>query len=129
MKPMNINGAARIAFGQYKSWVVGTHLKGRASAHEALVQVGEVTVHRDLNKDFMRTNDKTDTGLFGINQHWGYDAPKDNLGSTSAGCLVGRTKKGHREFMATLKADPRFVASPAYRFMAAVLPADEVMAA
>jgi hypothetical protein len=31
--------------------------------------------------------------------------------------------------MAMLKADPRFVASPAYRFMAAVLPADEVMAA
>ena len=128
MNPMNPGGAARIAFGQYKSWVVGTHMKGKASAHEALVQVTEVTVHRDLNKDFKRTNDRTDNGLFGINQHWGYDAPKDDLGSTSAGCLVGRTKSGHREFMAQLKADPRFVASPAYRFMAAILPGDKVMA-
>jgi hypothetical protein len=85
-------------------------------------------VNRDLNKDFKRTDDKTDTGLFGINQHWGYDAKKDDLGSTSAGCLVGRTRRGHREFMALLKADPRFVASPAYKFMTAVLPGDEVMA-
>ena len=69
-------------------------MKGKASAHEALVQVAEVTVHRDLNKDFKRTNDKTDTGLFGINQHWGYDAPKDDLGNTSAGCLVGPDKEG-----------------------------------
>jgi hypothetical protein len=128
INPMNPGGAARIAFDQYKAWVVGTHLKGRASAHEALVQVEPVTVHRDLNRDFNRTNDKTDTGLFGINQHWGYDAPKEDLGNTSAGCLVGRTKSGHREFMAALKADPRFVANSAYRFMAAVLPGDEVMA-
>jgi hypothetical protein len=128
MNPMNPGGAARIAFGQYKSWVVGTHMAGKKSAHEALVQVNEVTVHRDLNKDFKRTNDKTDTGLFGVNQHWGYDAQKDDLGSTSAGCLVGRTKAGHREFMAKLKADPRFAASPAYRFMAAILPGDKVMA-
>jgi hypothetical protein len=128
MNPMNPGGAARIAFGQYKAWVVGTHMRGKKSAHEALVQVAEVTVHRDLNKDFKRTNDKTDTGLFGVNQHWGYDSPKDDLGSTSAGCLVGRTKAGHREFMAKLKADPRFVASSAYRFMAAILPGDEVMA-
>lgn len=128
MNPMNSGGAARIAFGQYKSWVVGTHLRGKASAHEGLVQVAEVPVHRDLNRDFMRANDKTDTGLFGINQHWGYDAPKDDLGSTSAGCLVGRTKRGHREFMALLKADPRFLASPAYKFVTAVLPGDEVIA-
>jgi hypothetical protein len=66
MNPMNAGGAARIAFGQYKSWIVGTHMKGKASAHEALVQVTEVTVHRDLNKDFKRTNDRTDTGLFGV---------------------------------------------------------------
>lgn len=128
VNPMNSGGAARIAFNQYKAWVVGTHMKGRASGHEALVQVEPVTVHRDLNRDFKRTNDKTDTGLFGINQHWGYDAPKDDLGNTSAGCLVGRTKSGHREFMAALKADPRFKAHSVYRFMAAVLPGDEVMA-
>ena len=127
MNPMNPAGAARIKFGNYKSWVVGTHMRGRASAHEALVQVEPVSVHRDLNKDFKRTNDKVDTGLFGINQHWGYDAPKDNLGNTSAGCLVGRTKAGHRQFMARLKSDPRFDATPSYKFMSAILPGDEVL--
>ena len=127
IQPMNPGGAARIAFDQYKAWVVGTHLRGKTSAHEALVQVEPVSVHRDLNKDFKRTNDKIDTGLFGINQHWGYDAPKDDLGNTSAGCLVGRTKAGHREFMALLKADPRFEATQSYRFMSAVLPGDEVL--
>ncbi|MET0599335.1 MAG: hypothetical protein ABWZ57_15880 [Mesorhizobium sp.] len=129
MNPMSPRGAARIAFGQYKAWAVGVHLKGKASGHEALVQVAEVTVHRDLNKDFKRLSDRTETGLFGINQHWGYDAPKDDLGNTSAGCLVGRTKKGHREFMAMVKSDPRFLASPSYKFVAAVLPGDEVLGA
>lgn len=128
MNPMHAGGAARIAFNQYKSWAVSTHMPGTASAHEALVQVADITVHRDMNKDFKRTNDRTDTGLFGVNQHWGYDAQKDDIGNTSAGCLVGRTKAGHREFMALLKADPRFLANPTYKFMTAVLPADEVMA-
>lgn len=125
--PMNAKGAARIAFDQYKSWIVGTHLAGSPSAHEALVQVESLTVHRDLNKDYERTGDQLDTGLFGINQHWGYDAPKNNLGNTSAGCLVGRTKDGHREFMQLMKSDPRYRANAAYRFIATVMPADAVL--
>lgn len=126
--PMNPGGAARIAFDQYKSWIVGTHMAGKPSAHEALVQVAPVTVYRDLNRDYQRTGDKTDTGLFGINQHWGYDAPKDDLGNTSAGCLVGRTRDGHREFMQLMKSDPRYQANASYRFMAAVLPGSEAVA-
>lgn len=125
--PMNANGAARIAFNQYKAWVVGTHLAGTSSAHEALVQVEPVTVHRDLNRDYQRTGDALDTGLFGINQHWGYDAPKDNLGNTSAGCLVGRTKDGHREFMQLMKSDPRYQANAAYRFIATIVPGDAAL--
>jgi hypothetical protein len=127
MMPMNPCGAARIAFGQYKSWIVGTHHAGTSSAHEALVQVSPISVHRDLNKDFKRTNDKVDTGLFAINQHWGYDAPKNDLGRTSAGCLVGRTREGHKDFMALLKSDPRYRANNGYRFMTAVLAGDEVL--
>ncbi len=54
---------------------VGRH--GTSDHHEALVQVVEVKVHRDLNKDMQRTGDtrvtaqadRTDTGLFGINQN------------------------------------------------------------
>jgi len=126
--PMNPNGAARIAFGQYQAWQVGVHQRNRPSAHEALVQVEPVSVHRDLDKDFKRTNDRIYTGLFGINQHWGYDAPKNDLGRTSAGCQVGRTKSGHREFMRLLKDDARYRARTSYKFLTAILPGDEVLA-
>lgn len=119
-------GAARIAFGQYKAWSVGTHRAGTPTAHEALVQTAPISVFRDMNEDFERQGDLEVEGLFGINQHWGYDLPKSDIGRASAGCLVGRTKTGHREFMALCKADPRYVANNGYRFMTAVMPAADV---
>jgi peptidoglycan hydrolase-like protein with peptidoglycan-binding domain len=125
--PMDPKGAARIAFDQYKAWIVGTHHAGKPSAHEALVQVEPILVYRDLNQDFKRQGDQTYRGLFAINQHWGYDAPKNDLGTTSAGCLVGRTKSGHREFMKIVKSDSRHLASPAYRFVTAVMPGSDVL--
>lgn len=124
--PMDPAGAARIAFRQFKSWAVGKHLASKPSGHEGLVQVKEVTVHRDLNRDHKRTGDRVFRGLFGINQHWGYDAPQNDIRDTSAGCLVGRTKDGHREFMALVKGDARFKASKAYRFVSAILPGDQL---
>ncbi|TBC68725.1 peptidoglycan-binding domain-containing protein [Rhizobium ruizarguesonis] len=127
MTPMSQKGAARIAFNQYKSWSIGTHHPGKASAHEALVQVEPILVYRDLNKDFNRQGDETEFGLFAINQHWGYNAPKDDLGQTSAGCLVGRTKAGHLEFMSMVKSDPRYLANSTYRFITTVLPGTEVL--
>jgi hypothetical protein len=124
--PMNPMGAARIAFGQYKAWSVGTHNASKPSGHEALVQTQDITVHRDLNQDFSRAGDATDTGLFGVNQHWGYDNPQDDIGTAGAGCLVGRTKNGHRAFMKLVKADPRYVVNNSYRFMTAILDAAAV---
>ena len=126
-QPMEPTGAARIAFGQYKSWVVGTHLAGRPSGHEALVQAEQVTVCRDLNQDYSRAGDKMYTGVFGINQHWGYDLPKGNLANSSAGCLVGRTKDGHRDFMRLLQGDSRYRASKAYRFVTTILPVSALL--
>jgi hypothetical protein len=126
IKKLDPRGAARIAFGQYKSWTVGTHMAGRPSAHEALVQAADVTVFRDFNQDFERALDKPFTGMFGVNQHCGYDLPKGDIGRASAGCLVGRTKAGHRAFMALCKADPRYLANHGYRFMAAVMPAGKL---
>jgi hypothetical protein len=117
VNPMNPLGAARIAFGQYYAWRVGIH----NGSHEALRQVEPVTVHRDLNKDYMRTNDRTDTGVFFINQHWGYDMPVSSLGNSSAGCLVGRTKNGHRDFMRIVKADARAEASRGYKFTTTIM--------
>jgi hypothetical protein len=120
--PMNPDGAARIAFGQHKAWAVGKHHPGQAGEHEALVQVGTITVYRDLNQDFSRNGDRTDVGSgFAVNQHWGYDLPRDDLGRSSAGCLVGRTKTGHREFMKIVKGDPRYLANSGYRFMTTVI--------
>lgn len=119
-------GAARIAFGQYKAWSVGTHKLGKPSAHEALVQTAPIRVFRDLNEDFERTGDAVFEGIFGINQHWGFDFPKSDIGIASAGCLVGRTKAGHRGFMALCKDDPRFAANNSYRFTTAVMPATDL---
>ncbi|MBW4612512.1 MAG: peptidoglycan-binding protein [Desmonostoc vinosum HA7617-LM4] len=125
LNPMNSAGAARIKFGQYKAWAVGLH--GNAERHEALIQVEPITVHRDFNKDFQRTGDKLDTGLFLINQHWGYDAPTNNIKNASAGCLVGRRRDGHREFMALIKKDRRYVANPNYVFYTTVIAGDDLL--
>ncbi len=127
--PMNPKGAARIAFGQYAAWQTGVHGPRESGGHEALVQVAPVTVHRDLDKDYKRGGDARDTGLFGINQHWGYDLPKNDLGNSSAGCLVGRTKAGHRAFMALVKTDKRYLADRNHRFTTTILPAGAVLAA
>jgi hypothetical protein len=123
VEKLDPRGAARIAFGQYKAWSVGTHMAGRPSAHEALVQTESIRVHRDLNADFERTGDEVFQGMFGVNQHWGFDLPRSDIGRASAGCLVGRTKAGHRTFMTLCKSDPRYAANNSYRFVATVLPA------
>ena len=61
-----------------------------------------------------------------MNQHWGFDLPKADIGRASAGCLVGRTKAGHRAFMTLCKGDPRYTTNHSYRFLTAVLPAADV---
>jgi hypothetical protein len=123
--PMNPGGAARIAFGQYKAWQVGIH--GNAEPHEALVQVRVVEVCRDLNKDFKRTGDKREWGIFGINQHWGYDAPIGDIKNTSAGCLVGRRRQGHKEFMELVKSDRRYQIDSNYVFYTTLIAGDDLL--
>jgi len=128
MKPMNPKGAARIALGQYKSWSVGTHVGPSGSEpHEALVQCAPIDIYRDSNKNFKREG-PTYAGIFGIDQHWGYDQPKDDVGTASAGCLVGEKRDDHRVFMAVVKSDPRFRANNHYKFMTAVVPGHEALA-
>ena len=117
--PLDRGGAARIAFGQHKAWSVGFH----RNDHEGLVQTDDVAFYRDLNKDFSREGDRLIIGMIGLNQHWGYDLPRGDIGHSSAGCLVGRTPQGHREFMKIIKADPRYEVSRGYKFMTTVIPA------
>ncbi|TAE60776.1 MAG: hypothetical protein EAZ76_02075 [Nostocales cyanobacterium] len=127
-KPMNPKGAAIIAFGQYRAWQVGIHTPG--GGHEALVQTGgPVTVHRDANRNGRRDEgDSMDSGMFGINQHWGGDNPKSDVGRWSAGCQVGRTKQGHRDFMAIIKSDPRYQANRKYIFSSTIIDGKDLLA-
>jgi peptidoglycan hydrolase-like protein with peptidoglycan-binding domain len=124
--PLNPAGAARIAFRQFKSWAVGSHPRNPPN-HSALVQTKHLTVHRDFNRDGKRTGDRLDRGdAFGVNQHWGYDLPLNDIRNGSAGCLVGRTRDGHKEFMSLVRSDARYKASNAYTFVAAILPGDRL---
>jgi hypothetical protein len=120
--PMNPEGAARIAFGQYKAWQVGIH--GTLERHEALVQCMAVKVYRDRNKDGRRTGDSIDEGLFGINQHWGYDMRQ--VGRASAGCLVGQSSQSHKDFMQLIKQDRRYQLNSGYVFLTTVIAGDDL---
>lgn len=117
--PMNPEGAFRIAFGFHKkAWEIGLH--GNSDPHESLIQTEEVRGYRDYNGDMIRTGDRQVSGYFGINQHWGYDMPLTDIGQASAGCLVGRSRHGHREFMAFC------VNSGEKQFSTIVLPGNEI---
>jgi len=126
MRPLpGVDGAARIRLGQQRAWQVGIHHAGTPSGHEALVQTGgPVTVCRDVNRDYERTGDRQTTGWYGINQHWGYDFPEDDIRTASAGCLVGRTREGHRAFMAIVKSDPRYRSNRRFVFATTVMPGE-----
>jgi len=76
--PVNRKGCAILALGQHRvAYAAGLH-RGRP----ALVQVGEVTVHRDNDGDSVPNTKTTptETGFFGINIH-------DKRGG-SAGCIL-----------------------------------------
>lgn len=121
--PMNKAGAARIQFGQYSAWQVGSH-KGD---HEALLQTGgPVTVHRDFDRNGFRTGDELDTGYFGINQHNGYDNPISHVGKASAGCLVGRSRSEHKQFMALIKQDRRYLQDKKFVFTSTIIPGNDL---
>ena len=72
-------------------------------------------------------NDKLDTGHFGINQHHGWDSSKTNVGGTSAGCLVGRTKRNHAKFMNLIMQDKRYQADKKFVFTSTIIPAEELV--
>jgi len=118
-RPLNPKGAFRIAFGYHSNaWEIGVH--GYNDPHEALIQVAPIEGYRDFNRDGLRTGDYLDKGLFGINQHWGYDMPPNNISTASAGCLVGRSRFGHRQFMEYCKNSGRTI------FSTIVLPGDKI---
>lgn len=128
--PLNPAGAARIAFGQYKSWSVGFHHPEAKAPrrHEALVQVANIQIFRDRNEDGIRPGDKefkVGAGA-GINQHSGLNQPASDIGKLSAGCLVGQNDAEHKKFMKVVKGDPRFVVNHGYKFITTVIAGDDL---
>ncbi len=122
--PMNPGGAFRIAFGQYRAWTFGLH--GRRQ-YPALVQCSAVSGYRDKNRDGTRTGDTLVTGVFGVNQHHGYDM--QFVDAASAGCLVGQSIEGHQAFMKLLRGDRRYQVNSNYVFYTTIIPADKLAAA
>lgn len=122
--PMNPKGAARIQFGQYTAWRFGSH---GASKHRALIQVEPINVYRDANCDYERSGDCLDTGEFGINQHWGYNYPVNDIGNASAGCLVCPDWEEHQEFLSIIEQDWRYREKPSYIFTTTIIPGDELV--
>ena len=122
--PMNSKGAARIKFDQFKAWRVGTH----KIQFPALLQVADITVHRDFDRNGFRTGDKLDTGSdFGINQHHANDASRHDIGRWSAGCLVGRSKAEHNKFMEIIMQDRRYNLNSNYIFETTIIPGDDLL--
>jgi peptidoglycan hydrolase-like protein with peptidoglycan-binding domain len=111
-------GAARIQLDkQFWAWQVGYH-RGKSN-HPALVQTGgAVIVCRDANQDYSRAGDKTYEGLYGINQHHGYDMAK--VGKASAGCLVEQSIESHFTFMKSCKSDRRYKINHGFIFCTTV---------
>jgi hypothetical protein len=98
---INAKGCARLAFGSYKDvYKIGMH--GVKAPHKALFQCGDLTVYRDLNQDFSRQGDKTETGhWFAVNIHAAVGSPglSASIGPYSAGCQVIRLYEQQKIFM------------------------------
>ncbi|HEY9692411.1 MAG TPA: hypothetical protein V6D15_09410 [Oculatellaceae cyanobacterium] len=114
--PMNSGGAAVIVPGQYHAWKIGFHKDN--PNHPALVQTGgSVTVAR---------NGIPYAGYFGINQHGGYDYPRNDIKDASAGCLVGRSGKGQAKFINLLNQDADYVNDRNYTFYTGIISGKEL---
>lgn len=108
LNPVNTKGCAILVPGQYKNvWKIGMH-----HAHEALVQIRNMSVYRDNDRDRQIDIDpaKIDTGLFGINFHGRYTRKNVSvdgsplIGPWSAGCQVTAKNDDHEKSMQMCKA-------------------------
>jgi hypothetical protein len=121
-QPMNANGAAHIQLSkQYKAWRIGKH-KGRELA---LVQVKPVDIIRDKNRNGkVDEGDKQERSLIGANQHSANN--QQLVDDASAGCPVGRTSKGHQEFMGFLQQDVDYQADNNFIFSTGFIAAKDL---
>ena len=121
MHRINPRGAFHIRLGQQTCWVMGHY-----HDQEALIQAAPIEGTRDGKNDFKREGPPV-RGQFGVHHHWGYDYPKDDAGKSSAGCQVGRTKLGHRQFIKLLKTDERYQKDQKFMWSSTVMPQQWVL--
>lgn len=102
-KPGNVKGTAILCEGQYVDcWALGKH-----SGYDAFVQVREVNVYRDNNRDDYLNFDKNtvDRGLFGINIHRAHaEFLQIVVDKYSAGCQVFRRASSLNKLIEIFKA-------------------------
>ncbi len=116
-------GVARLPFGQHTAWRVGVH---KSEDHPALVQRAPLLVHRDQNRDGIRTRDNIASAT-GINQHSTRPGFRgEQVGNWSEGCLVGWDWAQHIEFMALVTADPRYLKRKNFLFTTTLIPGDKL---
>jgi hypothetical protein len=91
--PMNVDGTAIVVPGQYVNlWRIGLH-RGQ---YKALVQVGDILVWRDSNKDQMLNAGPPQQGRFGINLHRARaGGTSTQVDKWSAGCQVLASSSDH----------------------------------
>ncbi len=122
-------GAARIAFGQYKAWLMGKH----QGWQPALVQAGPIRIFRDVNKDGMRGVRGVSDPVFirdniGINQHsTSLNKTPMYVNRYSAGCMVGRRYRWHLSFLRIIANDYRYLYNPGYKFVTTVIAGDDLL--
>jgi hypothetical protein len=121
-QPMNSQGTAQIQVpGHYKAWRIGKH-KNRELA---LVQVAPVDIIRDKNRNGkLDEGDEKEHSQIGANQHSASD--QKFVDGASAGCPVGRTSKGHQEFMSFLQKDVDYQNNKSFTFSTSFIPAKEL---
>lgn len=98
--PMSNLGTAVLKPAQHiDGWALGYHQS--KEDHPALVQVGNVTVYRDNDKDNVAESSKTEeTGKFGINIHGANkNGVTTSIGKWSAGCQVFNEWNKKEEFL------------------------------
>ena len=95
LNPMRTDGTAILKPGQYR----GSHQLGLHKGKPALVQVGELEIYRDNDRDENLTPvGKTTKGFYGINVH---RAGRDSyqVDKWSAGCMVFKSSYHIEDFL------------------------------
>ena len=117
--PMSTLGTAVLKPGQWVNcWAIGYH--HQKPDHEALVQIGSVSVYRDGDKDNVAESSPTiENGLFGINIHGSNKIGTSvRIGKWSAGCQVFNEWTKKEEFISICKT---FKASHGNKFTYSLL--------